>query len=184
MKRTIVNPLFKDVITFIKTSGESKGKVSEMELTLQPSGKNPSHYPLHYHKSYAETFTAIDSEVGVGLGKKEVKILKPGDTYTVEPNNLHYYFNPIDREIKFKVEIRPGHEGFENSLRILFGLAADDLTNKKGVPKSIQHTAVIAIMADMNLPGLFTLMFPLLKRIARKAKDSGVEQQLIDKYCQ
>ncbi len=183
MKRTIINPLFKDVITFVKTSGESDGQVSEMELTLQPGGRNPTHYPLHYHKSYFETFTAIDSEVGVGLGKRVKKILKPGSTYTVEPNNLHYYFNPTDKKIKFKVEIKPGHEGFENSLRILFGLAEDGLTDKKGVPKSIQHTALVAVMADMNLPGFFTLMFPLLKRIAKKARDSGVEQQLIDRYC-
>lgn len=60
MKRTIVNPLFNDVITYVKTSAESNGQVSEMELTLQPSGNNPSHYPLHYHKTYSETFTAID----------------------------------------------------------------------------------------------------------------------------
>jgi hypothetical protein len=38
-------------------------------------------------------------------------------------------------------------------------------------------------MADMNLPGFLTLIFPLLKRIAEKAKNSGVEQQLIDRYC-
>jgi hypothetical protein len=38
-------------------------------------------------------------------------------------------------------------------------------------------------MADMNLPGFFTLIFPVLKRVARKAKDSGVEQRLIERYC-
>ncbi|MBN1618147.1 hypothetical protein JW887_02275 [Candidatus Dojkabacteria bacterium] len=133
---------------------------------------------LSKHREYL-----IDSEVGVGLSRGEKKILKPGNTYTVEPNNLHYYFNPTDREIKFKVEIKPGHEGFENSLRILFGLTADGLTNRKGVPKSIQHTAIIAVMADMNLPGFFTLIFPLLKRIARKAKESGIEGELIERYC-
>jgi hypothetical protein len=38
-------------------------------------------------------------------------------------------------------------------------------------------------MSDMNLPGFFTLIFPVLKRIANKAKVSGDEQQLIDRYC-
>lgn len=179
MKRTIVNPLFKDVVRFIKTSAESEGKISEFEVTLQAGGKNP----IHYHKSYSETFIAIDGEIGVGLGKKEKKILKPGESYTVEPNNLHYWFNPTDREIKFKIEIKPGHEGFENSLRILYGMASDGLTDKKGIPKSIQHVAIIAIMADMNIPGFFTLIFPLVKWIAKKAKDSGVEQELIERYC-
>jgi quercetin dioxygenase-like cupin family protein len=179
MKRIIINPIFKDTITFIKTSAESDGKISELEITLLPGGK----IPIHYHRSYSETFTAIDGEAGVGLGKKEKKILKPGESYTVEPNTLHYWFNPTDREIKFKVEIKPGHEGFENSLRIIYGMATDGLTDKNGIPKSVQHKAIVAIMADMNLPGFFTLIFPVLKRVARKAKDSGVEQRLIERYC-
>ena len=179
MKKIIVNPIFKDTVTFIKTAAESNGQVSEMELTLLPRGKNP----LHYHLSYSETFTAIDGEVGVGLGRMKKKVLKPGNSYTVEPNNPHYFFNPTDREIKFKTEIKPGHEGFENSLRILYGLAEDGLTNKRGIPKSIQHKAIVVCMSDMNLPGLFTLIFPILKRIAKKAKTSGVEQRLIERYC-
>lgn len=179
MKKIITNPLFKDSVKFVLTSTESAGKISELELTLQSGGKNP----IHYHKSYSETFTAIEGEAGVGLGKKEKKILKPGESYTVEPNTLHYWFNPTEGEIKFRVEIKPGHEGFENSLRILYGLAKDGLTNKEGIPKSMQHKAIVACMSDMNLPGFFTLIFPLLERIAKKAKISGVEQQLIDRYC-
>jgi quercetin dioxygenase-like cupin family protein len=179
MKRTIVNPIFKDTVTFIETAAESNGQVSDLELTLMPGGRNP----LHYHKSYSETFTAIGGNVGVGLGRIKKKILEPGNSYTVKPNNLHYFFNPTDKEIKFKTEIKPGHEGFENSLRILYGLAKDGLTNKKGIPKSIQDKAIVACMSDMNLPGFFTLIFPILKRIAKKAKASGAEQRLIDRYC-
>jgi hypothetical protein len=62
-------------------------------------------------------------------------------------------------------------------------LAEDGLVNNKGIPKRLQHIAIITCMADMNLPGFFTLISPLLKRVAKKAKDSGVEQQLIDRYC-
>ena len=179
MERTIVNPIFKDTVTFIETASESNGQVSDLVLTLLPGGRNP----LHYHKSYSETFTAIEGDVGVGLGRIKKKILEPGNSHTVKPNNLHYFFNPTDKEIKFKTEIKPGHEGFENSLRILYGLAKDGLTNKKGIPKSIQNKAIIACMSDMNLPGFFTLIFPLLKRIAKEAKASGAEQRLIDRYC-
>jgi quercetin dioxygenase-like cupin family protein len=180
MNKVIGNPLYKDTVTFLTTSAQSGGQISELEVTLLPGGRNP----IHYHKSYSETFTAIEGEVGVGLSKKDKKILKKGDSsYTVEPYSLHYWFNPTDREIKFKVEIKPGHEGFENSLRILYGLAKDGLTNKEGIPKSIQHKSIIACMSDMNLPGFFTLIYPVLKRIAIKAKESGAEQQLIDRYC-
>jgi len=179
MKRTIVNPVIKDSVTFIQTAEESGGKVSEAEITLMPEGGNP----LHYHKTYSETFTAIEGDLGLKLGKKDTKILKPGESHTVEPMSLHSFFNPTQKEIKFNVKMKPGHTGFENSLRILYGLAADGLTNKKSIPKSLKHTAIIVCMSDMNAPGLLTLLFPLLKRMSMKAKTNGEEQKLIAKYC-
>lgn len=179
MQRTIVNPIIKDTVTFLQTAEESGGKISEADITLMPEGKNP----LHYHKTYAETFTAIDGELGLKLGRKDTKILRAGESYTVEPMSLHSFFNPTDKEIKFNVKLRPGHTGFENSLRILYGLAADGLTNNKSIPKSLKHTAIIVCMSDMNAPGLLTFLYPLLKRIANKAKANGEEQKLMDKYC-
>jgi quercetin dioxygenase-like cupin family protein len=179
MKRIIVNPLFRDEVKFVRTSAESGGEISEMEIILQAGGKNP----MHYHRSYSETFAPLDGEVGVGLGRNETKILKPGESHTVEPNTLHYWFNPSGREIKFRIEIKPGHEGFENSLRILYGMAADGLTDKKGIPRSIKDLALVANMSDMNIPGFFTLIFPVLKLIAKRAIRSGYEQELINRYC-
>ncbi len=179
MKRTIVNPIIKDTVTFLQTAEETGGKITEAELTLMPGGGNP----LHYHKTYTETFTAIDGELGVKLGMKHSKILKPGESYRVEAKALHCFFNQTEKEIKFNVKLIPGHTGFENSIRILYGLASDGLTDKKSVPKSIKHMAIIGCMGDMNLPGIFTIMYPLLKLIAKKAKVNGQEQKLIDRYC-
>ena len=179
MKRTIVNSIFKDTATYLQTAAESNGKITEFEITLMPGGANP----IHYHKTFSETFTAIDGDLGVRLGKRNKKILKPGESHTVKPMGLHSFFNSTDREIRFNVQIKPGHEGFENSLRILYGMAADGMTDKNGIPKSIQHKAIVACMSDMNIPGFFTLIYPILERIAKKAKISGAEQQLIDKYC-
>ena len=179
MKRTIVNPIIKDTVTFLQTAEESAGKISEADITLMPGGGNP----LHYHKTYSETFTAIDGDLGLKLGRRDTRILSPGESYTVKPMALHRFFNPTNREIKFNVKLTPGHTGFENSLRILYGMAADGLTNNKSIPKSLKHTAMIVCMSDMNVPGVLTLLYPLLKRIANRAKSSGEEQKLIDKYC-
>src|SRR5262245_1228127 len=121
MKRKIVNPIIKDTATFMKTAAESGGKVSEIEITVMPGGGNV----LHYHKTYSETFTAIEGKLRLKIGKNATKILNPGEVHTVEPMGLHSFFNPTDKEIKFKVEIKPGHEGFENSSRILYGMASD-----------------------------------------------------------
>jgi quercetin dioxygenase-like cupin family protein len=179
MKRTIVNPIIKDIVTFLQTAEESGGKITEAEITLMPGGGNP----LHYHKTYSETFTAIDGEVGLNLGRRDTKILRVGESHTVEPKSLHRFFNPTDKEIKFNIKLKPGHTGFENSLRILYGLAADGLTDNKSIPKSLKHTAIIVCISDMNIPGMLTFLYPLLKRISNKAKKNGEEQMLIDKYC-
>lgn len=178
MKRTIVNPIIKDTVTFLQTSKESSGKITDLELTLMPGGGNI----LHYH-NYAEKFTAIDGELGLKLGKKETLILKPGESYTVPAMAHHNFFNPSDREIRFGAQVEPGHQGFEYMLRILYGLAEDGLTDKESKPKSLKNTAIVICMAEVNAPGLLTLMLPLFKMIARKAKKNGEEQKLIERYC-
>jgi quercetin dioxygenase-like cupin family protein len=178
MKRTIFNPVIKDKATFIRTSAETKGVITELDVTLQPGGGNA----LHYHKTYTETFTAIEGELGLHTGRKNQTILQPGEHYTVEKMQLHRFFNPTDREIRFRIEMHPGHEGFEKALTILYGLAADGLTDKKSKPKDIRHTAILVCMSDLNAPGMLTLLFPLMKWLAKRSRRSGLEQQLINKY--
>lgn len=178
MKETIKNPVIKDTVTFVQTSESTQGKVTEMDITLFPGGKSPK----HYHTSFTETFTALDGDLELKF-KKGFKILKPGESLTIQKKEIHAFHNPNNESIKFKVELHPAHQGFEYSLRILYGLASDGLTNKSSIPKKFQHTAIIACMGEQNLPGLLTILSPILKRIARKAKESGEEQNLIDKYC-
>lgn len=179
MKRTIVNPVIKDTVTFLQTSAESGGTLTEAEITLMPGGGNP----LHYHKTYSETFTAVVGDLGLNLARNVTRILKPGESYTVDPMALHRFFNPTGDEIKFRVRIIPGQRGLENSLRILYGLATDGLTDGKAIPKSLRHTAIILCMSDMNVPGLLTFLFPILKWMAARAKASGEEQRLVERYC-
>ncbi len=37
--------------------------------------------PLHYHKRFVETITAITSEFGLKLGKKKTKVLEACEFY-------------------------------------------------------------------------------------------------------
>jgi quercetin dioxygenase-like cupin family protein len=80
MKRVILNPIFRDTVTFIKTASETNGQFTEAELILIPGGGNP----LHYHLSYSETFTPIEGLLGLGLAKRKKKFLRPGETYTID----------------------------------------------------------------------------------------------------
>ena len=61
MKRTIINPVIKDIATFVQTAKDSNSKVSELEILLMPGGGNT----LHYHKTYSETFIAVDGDLGL-----------------------------------------------------------------------------------------------------------------------
>jgi quercetin dioxygenase-like cupin family protein len=179
MKQTIINPLIKDEVNFIQTATGSAGKLTELLITLSPGGSNP----LHYHRNFTETFTAIEGELGVRLSKTKKILLNSGENYAVPPGQLHAFFNPGNSVIKFNVRIEPGHEGFENSLRILYGLAADGLTNKQSIPKSLKHIAMIGYMSDMNIPGLIGAISPILNKWAQKLRASGEEEKLIKKYC-
>jgi mannose-6-phosphate isomerase-like protein (cupin superfamily) len=178
MKRTILNPIFNDKVIFLQTSAESNGRITDIEVTLMPKGRNV----LHCH-AYTEKFTAIDGDLGVENEKKQQKILKSGESYTVPSMAWHCFFNPTDREIRFGVQLEPGNERFEYFLRILYGLAADGLTDKKSRPKSIKLAAILLNMADAKMTGLLGMMSPLLKGVAKRAKANGEEQKLIDKYC-
>lgn len=65
MKKTVVNPIFKDTCTFLQTSAEANGAFSEMEVTLGPNGGNP----LHRHAGFAETFLPIEGNlVSLSMG--------------------------------------------------------------------------------------------------------------------
>ena len=174
MKRDFVNPEIKDEITFTKFACETGGKFTEIDIVLQAGGGNDP----HYHKTYSETFEAIDGELGVKVGeKKEIRILKPGQTVTVPPNTLHCFFNPGKEQIRFKVTIAPGHEGFEKTIMIGYSLIEDRLFKKN----FIRNMAVLLTLSDMNMPGLFYVFAPVLKCIAYFSKK--YEQALVKKYC-
>ena len=126
---------------------------------------------------------AVDGELGLRLSKNESKILKPGQRFTVKPMQLHCFFNPTGKPIKFNILIEPGHEGFENSLRILYGLAQDGLTDSQSIPKKLTHTALVVTMSDMNAPGFLTWIYPLLKWLASGTKAKNEQRRLMAQYC-
>jgi quercetin dioxygenase-like cupin family protein len=177
-QRTIVNPIFKDSCTFLQTSAETNGKFSEMEFTLGPGGGNP----VHRHTGFTETFTAIDGNLGLSLNGREI-VLKLGETVTVKRGEVHRFYNKSKQEVKFNVVITPGHAGAENMLRIMYGLAQDGMTDKKGVPKSLKTIAVVGELGDSSLAGFLSILTPILKVIAAYARREGHDKMLLEKYC-
>lgn len=176
--RVYENPLIGDKVTFIKTSEETNGEYTLVEVELKAGGGNS----LHYHKAFSEKFEVLEGELGVHVGKK-YKTLKTGESFTVTPMVLHNFQNDSDKPIKFKVELRPGHTGFENCIQIGYGLASDGRTNKKGIPHKFSHLAVVLALSDTNLPGIYTLLTSVLLFIAVRARKNGIENALREEYC-
>src|SRR5690554_3712547 len=114
--RTITNPIIKDQVTFVKTSEETGGAYTLLEIRLQPDGGNE----VHYHQQFNEVFTGVDGALSVEL-EGETIVLQPSKSATAEIGKKHRFFNPTDREIAFEVKLTPGSTGFEQSLRILYG---------------------------------------------------------------
>ena len=178
MQRTIINLLYKDTVTFLETSVETGGRHSLLDVTLMPGGGNLR----HFHTAFTETFIAVKGILGLQL-KDRRRLLYPGESYTVQENEVHNFFNPGDNEITFQIVFKPGHEGMENTLRIAYGLAADGLANKKGIPKNLYAAALIMEMSNSYPTGIMSLIKPLLLLLAKRARKKGIEQMLIEKYC-
>ena len=178
-KRTFFNPVINDTATFIKTSEETNGKYSLLEIELHKSDGPP----LHYHNAFAEKFEVMEGKLYLQVGKQKY-ILKLGEQVTVAPGTPHKFYNLTNDKVRFKITLEPGHTGMENFIKIIYSLAADGLTNRKGVPKKFADLATILVMSDTNGTGLLTLLTPIIRIVAKRAKRNGTNQWLLDKYCQ
>ena len=178
-KRVFFNPAINDTATFISTSEETKGEFSLIEIELNKSDGPP----LHYHNSFSEKFEVIEGVLYIQIGN-EKKVLKPGEFVLVPKAVPHKFYNISNETVKFRITLQPGSVGMENFIRILYSLAQDGLTDKKGKPNKFSHLAVILAMSDTNASGIMSLLSPVIHMVAKRAKKDGTEKWLLDKYCQ
>jgi hypothetical protein len=138
--------------------------------------------PLHYHKTFSEKFEAKEGVSFMQVGKDRKK-LNAGESVLVPAGTPHRFYNEANENVRFHITLVPGHTGMENFLKILYGLALDNLTDKSGKPKNFAHLAVILTISDSNAPGLLSLLSPIIRRVAKQAKKNGTEKWLFDRYC-
>ncbi len=177
--RTIENPVIGDRVRFIQTAGETNNACTRVEVELAPKGGNP----LHYHKTFSETFQVVKGNLGLQLADKQM-VLSEGESYTVQAFEVHRFFNPSDVDsVTFEVRLEPGSVGFQTSLQVLYGLAREGKTNAKGIPKSLYDLSLFIRWGDSNMPGMLSVLEPVMKLLARRAIRKGRDQQLIRTYC-
>ena len=176
--RAIYNPIQKDTAIFLKTSHETNGAYTLVEVEVAPGGG----VGQHYHKGYTETFECLEGELKIQLGKQE-HTLKPGDApATAERNVLHRFVNTSNEPCRFCVTITPGCRGFEESIQIAYGLARDGKTNKEGTPAKLDHLGVLLVLSESKLPGWQGIFEKGLLWIGKRADKKGITDELRREY--
>lgn len=177
-KRRIYNPVQKDYATFLETSEQSGGERTLIEIEVAPGGGTPP----HFHKTYDEHFEVLHGTLQVTVNK-ETHVLFPGQKATAPRNTLHNFHNATEKPTTFLVEFQPGHAGFEKALQVAYGLASDGLSSANGLPKNPYHTALLFEWGEGRMPGIFTVMQPLMQLLAKRARRKGIDKELEARYC-
>jgi len=177
-KRRYYNPVQKDATTFLKTSEETGGEYTLMEIDVAPGGGTRP----HYHKTYTESFEVIEGSLEVLVGDQK-HFLRAGEKAVVPRNTLHRFHNATDETVRFLCEMRPGQPGFEKTLKVGYGLASDGLTRSHGTPKNFYHMALLLEWSEIRVPGIFTLIEPIMRFLAKRARRKGIDKELEERYC-
>ena len=150
-RRHLTHPTIRDKITIEKYSHETNGEYTLIRCTVSPGGGTP----LHYHLTYREELTPVSGALGYVLDDDTLHA-SPGETAIIPINTKHRFFNDTDADVEFLGKLVPGHEGFEKSLYVIYGLAEDGECDEKGLPKSFVHLCLMAQLGDMKWPGLMS----------------------------
>ncbi len=178
--KTYYNPINGEYTRILKSSAETNGEYSFLEVYLKPGGGNPP----HYHKRFTEEFFAVKGILGLQY-RKENLYLQPGESRLVPIGTEHRFFNDTEEDIIFRIILRKGQPGFENFIKTLFGLVNDGKTTRRQTPKNLLHAALLLHWGDTHLKNpFFFLLTPLAGFALFLAKATGTHKKLQDKYCQ
>ena len=135
--QTLENPVTGERLTFHATSADTNGEYVVVETTVEPNGFVAA---AHMHPYQTERFEILSGTLKFKLGRKTV-VANAGDVVTVEPGTGHKFWNDGDEDARFVCEIRPALR-FEQLIETMFSLAADGMTNKKGMPNPLRLAVV------------------------------------------
>jgi len=175
MRRRIhENPVIKNCIEFKELSEETKGTRTVAEITLQSGGK----VPAHYHNEFSEYYEVLEGELNLQIGKK-TKMLRQGEYALVPVKVNHSYYNSSGKAVRFKVIIQPGNVGYQLLVAALNGMARDRLVNRSGLPTNLYVFGFLAVASGSNIPGVKSLLQPLLRWLYKRAIRKGLDKQIL-----
>jgi hypothetical protein len=143
--------------------------------------------PIHKHLGYGETFIPNQGTIGV-VGENGTKTFlltaESGESHSIKPGEWHRFFNPSETEdVVFIGRVHPSHEGFEKTLCIFYGLAADGQGAADGLPKNMFYRLMVLNMSEMGLPGIRGWIIGTMATTAGWiGRILGTEERLTVKY--
>ncbi|MFO8232566.1 MAG: cupin domain-containing protein [Longimonas sp.] len=149
----IYNPVHNDTVTFRTTANESDGAKTVIEIELPPGGRDAE----HYHDAFTEHVEVLEGALTIGIDGA-TRTLRRGNRTSVGRDVPHFFENRTDEPVRFRVEMRPGHRGFEHMLRILYGLARDGAVNDEGRPTKLTHSAALTDLGGTTRTATPTLV--------------------------
>jgi mannose-6-phosphate isomerase-like protein (cupin superfamily) len=165
-------------IRILKTGKETNGEYDLLEYIVFPKARTAVR---HYHKDFSERYTVISGMMILEIGE-DYKLLTPGESFIVEPGQVHTFFNHTSDEVRFTTEIRPSSESFIKALIIRQGLVKNGLCNKKGLPKKLSHLTILINLSQTYPTGFRGFLQNFFISLAEKPKMKKLEAELIKKY--
>lgn len=174
-QETIHNPVTGETLLVL----ESTEEVFRMGFTIDPHSYIASE---HIHPFQQQSVRVTKGELHCRIDGV-TSVLRPGDSATVPPGASHFQWNPTDTEMRAIEEYRPAGR-IHNLFRVLFMLAREGKTNRKGVPKPLIGAAFMAEFKDtarVSSPYL-RLLFGMLAPLSRLLGYQRTIQGYIEKF--
>lgn len=130
--RAVHDPARRETVTFLETAAESGGRHTLVELDLAPGAIDPP----HRHDGYDERLEVLDGALTV-LADGVTRRLGPGETVLIRAGSMHALRTAAGRPAAVRVELRPGHQGYERAKQVAYGLAADRWAHRRGLDREL-----------------------------------------------
>jgi quercetin dioxygenase-like cupin family protein len=131
---------------------ESTPEIFRFAYRLGPGGAVSA---AHYHPSQQQKITVLAGRLHCRVGRAE-REFGAGDSIVIPAGVAHDQWNPTATEVIAIEEHRPGHR-IHAMFRVVFALARDGRTDRRGFPRPLVAAAFLAAFKDVARPAKLTL---------------------------
>jgi mannose-6-phosphate isomerase-like protein (cupin superfamily) len=172
---TIWNHQSGERLTMLASEHENNGALQQYEVRAPPHRPEP---PLHYHLDFTETFTVIEGQLDLYLGRiREHILLSAGDSATVQLEQLHTFANNRAESVTFTVTTRPPG-GVVKAFQLAYGIANTEGAAGDGLPRNFLARLLFIRISQGYLPGIPLLLQKIaLNCAALIARLTGFEKR-------